>query len=74
MTRRFASLHRIDNNEEITKETHYDFLYHLQSAVLLALHEQGRLNVIQYHYAEEKLKQQRQDRAKSILKKGITHD
>ena len=70
MARRFAELQRIENNEEITKETHYEFLYHLQSAMLLALREQGRLSAMQHRHAEEKLKQQRRDRAKNILEKG----
>lgn len=70
MARQFAILQRVDNNEEITKETHYEFLYHLQNSLLLALREQGRLNAMQQRHAEEKLKQQRRDRAKSILKKG----
>ena len=65
----FAKLQRIDNNEAITKETHYEFLNHLQRAMLLALREQGRLNSMQYSYAEEKLNQQRRDRTKSILEK-----
>ena len=70
MARKFSELQRIDNDEVITQETHYEFLYHLQSAMLLALHEQGKLNVMQYRHAEEKLKQQRRDRAKNILEKG----
>ena len=70
MARQFAELQRIDNNDEITKGTHYEFLYHLQSAMLLALREQGRLNAMQHRYAEEKLKQQRRDRAKNIPEKG----
>lgn len=68
--RKFAELQGIEGNEPITKETHYDFLYHLQSAMLLALREQGRLNAMQHRHAEEKLKQQRRDRAKKILEKG----
>ena len=70
MSRQFAELQRIDNNERITTKNHYEFLYHLQSAMLLALREQGRLDVMQHRHAEEKLKQQRRDRAKNILKKG----
>ncbi len=70
MAKRFAKLYRIDNNEAITKETHYDFLYHLQSDILLALREQGRLTAMQYRHAEEKLKQQRRERAREILEKG----
>ena len=70
MAGRFAELRCIDNNEAITQETHYEFLYHLQRAMLLALRERGRLNAMQYRHAEEKLKQQRRNRAKEILKKG----
>ena len=70
MTRQFAKLQHIDNNEAITKETNYEFLYHLQSAMLLALREQGRLDVMQHRHAEEKLKQQRRNRAKKFLQKG----
>ena len=70
MARRFAELQRIDDNEAITKETHYEFLYHLQSAMLLALREQGRLNTMQHRHAEEMLKQQRRDRTRNLLKKG----
>ena len=70
MARRFAELQHIENNEEITKETQYEFLYHLQSAMLLALREQGRLDVMQHRHAEEKLKRQRRNRAKKILEKG----
>ena len=74
MERRFAKLERIDHNETITKETHYDFLYHLQKAILLALREQGRLNAMQHRHAEEILNQQRMDRAKAILEKEKAHD
>ena len=70
MTRQFAKLQRIDNNEAITKDTHYEFLYHLQSAMLLALREQGKLSAMQHRHAEEKLKQQRCNRTKNILEKG----
>ena len=72
MARKFAQLQRIDNNETITQETHFEFLYHLQCAVLLALRERGTLNEMQYRHAEEKLKQQRRDRAKSFLEKRET--
>ena len=70
MSRQYAKLQSIENNEAITPETHYEFLYHLQNALLLALREQGRLNPMQYRYAEEKLKQQRRNRGMEILKKG----
>ena len=70
MARQFAELQSIENNEVITEDTRYEFLYHLQRALLLALREQGRLNAMQHRHAEEKLKQQRRDRAKKILEKG----
>ena len=70
MAKKFAQLQRIDNNEQITMESHYEFLYHLQSAMLLALREQGKLNTMQHRHAEEKLKEQRRNRAKKILEKG----
>ena len=64
MAKKFAQLQRIDNNEQITMESHYEFLYHLQSAMLLALREQGRLSPMQHRHADEKLRKQRRDRAK----------
>ena len=70
MEPRFAKFLHIDHEEPITFQTHYDFLYHLQRAVLHALREQGRLNPMQHRYAEEKLNQQRRERAKNILKTG----
>ena len=70
MAKQFAKLQRIDHNETITKETHYEFIYHLQGSLLLALQEQGRLTAMQYRHAQEKLKQQRRDRAKNLLEKG----
>ena len=70
MDRRFAKLQRIDNNEVIKNDTHSEFLYHLQSALLLALREQGRLNATQYRHGVEKLHQQRRDRARCILERG----
>ena len=63
MTKMFAKLDRIEHNELITMESHYEFLYQLQHALLLALREQGRLSPMQYRYAEEKLRQQRKERA-----------
>lgn len=64
MAKKFAKLDRIDHNEPITKESYYEFLYHLQLALLLALREQGRLSPMQHRYAKEKLEKQRRDQAK----------
>ena len=64
MDRKFAKLDRIEHNEPITKESNYEFLYQLQSGLLLALREQGRLSPMQHRHADEKLRKQRRDRAK----------
>ena len=74
MKKQYAQLYRIDHNVIITEEDNYGFLFHLQSSLLLALKEQGILNVMQYRHAEERLQQQRRDRAKDILKKGDSND
>ena len=71
MKRQIPSLCFIEHNEAITEETHYNFLFHLQSAVLLALRERGRLNATQHRRAEEMLKQQCLARAKNILEKEV---
>ncbi len=59
MAKQFASLKRIDNNRKITEETDEAFLHRLQTGLLLALKEQGRLNEMQYRYAQRLLDQQR---------------
>lgn len=64
MAKKFAILQEIDHNKQITRQTHSEFLYHLESALLLALREQGRLSPMQHRHAEEKLKQQRRERTK----------
>lgn len=74
MPKKYAKLQHIENNHKITKDTDYEFLYSLQNGLLLALKEQGRLNTMQYRHAEERLKQQRRDRAKKLQKKGERHD
>ena len=70
MEPRFAQLVRIDNNEPITMDSHDEFLCRLQSALLLALRERGRLSIMEYRHAEENLKQQRRERAKALQKAG----
>lgn len=69
MARKFAKLQRIELNEPITKENNYEFLYQLQHALLLALREKELLSPMQHRHAEEKLKQQRRDRARRKLEK-----
>lgn len=60
MKRAIYELNSIANNHQITKDTDNAFLFHLQGSILLALKEQGKLNLIQYRYAEEKRKKQGQ--------------
>ena len=67
MGKKFSKLQSVDYKEPITEENNYDFLYLLQSALLLSMRERERLNPMQYRYAEEKLKQQRRERAKAFL-------
>lgn len=57
MAKQFASLERIDNNRKITEQTDGAFLYRLQTGLLLALKEQGRLSEIQYRHAQQLLDQ-----------------
>ena len=58
-----AVLRSVENDRRITEEQDAEFLYLLQNAILLALKEAGRLNEMQYRYAEEKLKTQRRKNA-----------
>ena len=64
MVRKFAALQRIDHNRKITSDTDYEFLYQLQSALLLALREQKLLTAMQLRQAQEGLQKQRRERAK----------
>ena len=64
MAKKFAKLQRIDNDRKITTETDCEFLHQLQSVLLLALQEQGRLSPMQHRQAQEKLNQQRRDRVR----------
>lgn len=64
MAKKYAKLERIEHNEPITRESHYEFLYQLQNALLLALREQGKLSPMQHRHAQEKLNQQRRERAR----------
>ena len=70
MKKQFAYLTHIAHNQPITQESNYSFLYHLQHAILMALQEQGRLNAMEFRHAEEKLDQQRRERARQLLTNG----
>lgn len=64
MAKKYAKLDRIAHNEPITEENHDQFLWQLQTALLLALREQGRLSPMEYRQAEEALRKQRREGAK----------
>ena len=70
MARHLPVLLRIENNEKITQENNYEFLYHLQRALLLALHERGRIGAMAYHHAAENLDCQRRERARKLQRAG----
>lgn len=70
MARVYASLEAIENERKITKETDYVFLHQLQSGLLLALKERGRLNEMQYRYAQDRLNQQHREWTKKLQQKG----
>ena len=58
MKRKYSKLESIENDHPITKENEGEFLYNLQNGLLLALREQGILNLMQYRHAVEKLRRQ----------------
>ena len=70
MAVKFADLQRIDGERKVTKETDYEFLYQLQYALLLALKESGTMNIVQFQMAEERLREQRRNRARKLMEKG----
>ena len=70
MARNFASLEGIENDHKITKATDEQFLHLLQSGLLLALKEQGRLSEMQYRTAQDRLDQQRRERTKKLQQGG----
>jgi hypothetical protein len=70
MKKKFAAIQRINWQETLTPENNEAFFNHLQRALLLALQERGRLDVMEYRYAEEKLRRQRIQRARKLLEKG----
>ena len=72
MAKQYASLEAIENDRKITKETDYEFLYQIQSGLLLALKEQGRLNEMQYRYAQDRLNQQCREWTKKLQQKEGT--
>ena len=70
MKKKFTAIQRVDWQETLTPENNEAFFDHLQRALLLALRERGRLDVMEYRCAEEKLRRQRIQRARKLLEKG----
>lgn len=70
MARRYASLEKIEHNRQITKEQDAQFLHRLQSGLLLALKEQGRLNEMQYRHAQDRLDRQYREWVQKQGQKG----
>ena len=62
-----AVLQKITNDRKITPELDSEFLFEYQKSLLLALKELGTLDEMQYRYAEQKLKTQRNNNIKSKL-------
>lgn len=60
----------VENSRNITKEDDSEFFFELQRGVLLTLKENGTLNEMQYRAAEEMLKEQRKELAKSLVEGG----
>ena len=58
-------LEKIDNDRKVDRNLDGEFLFEYQKALLLALKEMGTLEEMQYRYAEQKLKNQRNDYIKS---------
>lgn len=63
MAKNYGKLQQITDSRKITQKTNPEFWYQLQSALLLALREQGRLSPMEHRYAQERLKQQPRERA-----------
>lgn len=70
MARQSASLDKIEYNRKITRELDELFLHRLQSGLLLALKEQGRLNELQYRHAQERLDRQHREWVQKQGRKG----
>ena len=54
-------LEKIDNDRKVDRNLDGEFLFEYQKALLLALKDMGTLDEMQYRYAEQKLKNQRND-------------
>ena len=63
---KFAELKRIEHNEKIARDSHYDVWYNLELGLLLALRERGTINVMQYHLCEKELQKQRIERTRRL--------
>lgn len=62
--KRFAKLTGIEQNTEINRDNAAEFLFQLETGLLLALKEEGMLTQMQYRHAESALKKERHEYAK----------
>ena len=69
MGKRFAVLTKIEDDHKITAETDFQFIYHVQHALLLALRERGTISTVQYRRADELLRKKRTEAAKQLHEK-----
>lgn len=74
MRKKYAKLQQISNDRKITKDTDYEFMYHLEHALLLALQESGTLNYMQFKEAEKKLNEQRKNWSRKLAQKGVSNE
>lgn len=66
MALRFARLRRIEGDREIRRDTDDAAWRRIEQGLLLALHQSGTLNAVQYRLAEEALKEQRRERSRRL--------
>ena len=69
MGKRFAVLTKIENDHKITVETDFQFIYHVQHALLLALREKGTISIMQYRQADDALRKQKTEMIKQLREK-----
>ena len=69
MGKRFAVLTKIEDDHKVTAETDFQFIYHLQHVLLLALKERGTISTMQYRKADEALRKQRTEFTKRVYEK-----
>lgn len=59
MKKRYSQLISIQNDHPVTQSTDPAFWFHLQYSLLLAMKEQGVINMVQLRHADDKLNRKR---------------